>query len=59
MGLTLRIFASCQSEVLAYKKELQILIRNLDILEYSDFMDYLQDNDLFTLYDIASSNTYF
>lgn len=48
-----------KSEVLAYKKELQILIRNLDILEYSDFMDYLQDNDLFTLYDIASSNTYF
>lgn len=48
-----------KSEVLRYKYDLQQLIRNLDITEYSDFMDYLQDNDLKTEYDVASNNTYF
>lgn len=41
------------------KQRLQTLIRNLDLLEYSDFMDYLQDNDLKTEYEVASNNTYF
>ena len=48
-----------KSEVVEIKKQLQMLIRNLDILEYSDFMDYLQDNGLNTEYDVASCNTYF
>lgn len=48
-----------KSEVVEIKKQLQMLIRNLDILEYADFMDYLQDNDLNTEYDVASCNTYF
>lgn len=48
-----------KSEVIEIKKNLQQLIRNLDLLEYSDFMDYLQDNELNLEYDVASCNTYF
>lgn len=48
-----------KSEVLEIKRRLQLLIRNLDLLEYSDFMDYLQDNELNLEYDVASCNTYF
>lgn len=48
-----------KSEVLEIKKKLQQLIRNLNIFEYSDFMDYLQDNDLNVEYEVASNNTYF
>lgn len=48
-----------KSEVLAIKRELQTLIRELDITEYSDLMDLLQDSDMVQQYDVASSNTYF
>lgn len=48
-----------RSEIIKIKQELQGLIRNLDCLEYSDFMDYLLDNELNTQYDVASSNTFF
>lgn len=48
-----------KSEVLSIKKELQTLIRSADILEYSDFMDLLQDSSMDQQYDVASSNTYF
>lgn len=48
-----------KSEVTAIKKRLQCLIRELDILEYSDFMDYLSDNEMNVEYDVASNNTYF
>lgn len=48
-----------KSEVLAIKRELQSLIRSADILEYSDFMDLLQDSDMVQQYDVASCNTYF
>lgn len=48
-----------KGEIISIKRELQMLIRNLNIMEYSDFMDYLQDNELVSFYDIASSNTYF
>nr|CDL66158.1 unnamed protein product [uncultured bacterium] len=48
-----------KSEVLTIKKELQTLIRDADILEYSDFMDLLQDSDMTQQYDVASCNTYF
>lgn len=56
------IFDFCElsrAEVTEIKQRLQTLIRNLDLLEYSDFMDYLQDNDLKTEYEVASNNTYF
>lgn len=48
-----------KSEVNAIKKRLQQLIREKDIIEYSDFMDFLLDNDLSSEYDVASSHTYF
>lgn len=48
-----------KSEVLSYKRQLQTLIRDADILEYSDFMDLLQDSDMIQQYDVASNNTYF
>lgn len=48
-----------KSEVIEIKKKLQQLIINLDIYEYSDFMDYLLHNELNLEYDVASCNTYF
>lgn len=48
-----------KSEVIEVKKRLQQLIIHLDLFEYSDFMDYLLENDLSLEYDVASSNTYF
>jgi hypothetical protein len=48
-----------KSEVLSIKRELQMMIRDADILEYSDFMDLLQDSEMIQQYDVASCNTYF
>lgn len=48
-----------KSEVNEIKSKLQQLIRNLNLLEYCDFMDYLMDNDCKLEYDVASCNTYF
>lgn len=48
-----------KTEVNAYKRKLQKLIINLDIVEYCDFMDFLLDNEMWTEYDIGSNNTYF
>ena len=48
-----------RSEIMEVKKQLQSLIRNLELLEYSDFMDYLQDNEMGLEYEVASNNTYF
>lgn len=48
-----------KTEVNAYKRKLQELIINLDIVEYCDFMDFLLDNEMWTEYDIGSNNTYF
>ena len=48
-----------KSEVNEIKRRLQTLIRQNDITEYSILMDYLQDMEQFTEYDIASSHTYF
>lgn len=48
-----------KSEIENIKKRLQNIIRELDIYEYSDFMDYLLDNELHEEYTIASNNTYF
>lgn len=48
-----------KSEVLVLKRQLQTLIRELDILEYSDFLDYIQDNGTTEEYDVASSHTIF
>lgn len=48
-----------KSEVIEIKKKLQQLIINLNIYEYSDFMDYLLVNEFSLEYDVASCNTYF
>ena len=48
-----------KSEVLTIKKKLQSMIRELNLTEYSDFMDMLQDSNMEQEYDVASSNTYF
>ena len=48
-----------KSEVNKALKDLKELIRNLDIMEYADFMDFLLDNAQNELYDVASSHTYF
>lgn len=48
-----------RSEVNAIKFRLQKLIREQEIFEYSDFMDYLQDNDMMSEYEVASNNTMF
>lgn len=48
-----------RSEVVEIKKKLMQLIINLDIYEYSDFMEYLFHNELNLEFDVASCNTYF
>lgn len=48
-----------RSEVNNVKFKLQKLIREQELFEYSDFMDYLQDNEMLLEYDIASSHTMF
>ena len=48
-----------KSEVMLIKRDLQKLIRDADILEYSELMDLLQDNDMGLEYEVASNNTYF
>lgn len=48
-----------KSEVTEIKFKLQSLIRERDIEEYQEFMDYVQDNFDRTVYDVASNNTIF
>lgn len=48
-----------KSEVIVLKRQLQTLIRERDILEYSEFLDYIQDNGTTEEYDVASSHTIF
>lgn len=48
-----------RSEIIQVKQRLQQLIRDMDIIEYSDLIDYLLDNELQLEYDVASNNTYF
>lgn len=48
-----------KSEVNQIKKSLHALIIAEDIIEYSDFMDFLLENELNVEYDIASTHTIF
>lgn len=48
-----------KSEVTAIVKQLQGIIREADILEYSDLMDLLADSDMSTEFEVASNHTYF
>ena len=46
-----------RSEVLAMKTQIIELIKIEDILEYSELLDYLLENDMVQLFDCASSQT--
>lgn len=46
-------------EVYTGLKDIQLLIIENDLLEYSDLMDYLLQNDLMELWNIACSHTLF
>jgi len=46
-----------RNEVNVVKRQLQMLIREHNIVEYSVLMDYLLDGELYLEHDIASSNT--
>lgn len=48
-----------KSEVSEIKFNLQKLIREQNMSEYQEFMDYVQDNFDRTFFDVASSNTIF
>ena len=48
-----------KSEVNAHKRFIQRLILELDIIEYAVLMIYLDEQDMYDEYDIASSHTYF
>lgn len=59
-GFNIHNFADLtSSEVLAIKIEIQRFIRDNNIIEYSDLMDILLDNDLSNFYEVASNHTYF
>lgn len=48
-----------RGEVAKLKIEIQQMILNLNLIEYSDLMDYLLENLLYSHHDVASSNTIF
>lgn len=59
-GFSIRDFVELtKSEVLAILSRLQNLIREQNILEYSDFCDLLLDSSMTDEYDVATSHTYF
>lgn len=45
------------SQINAIKKEIQSLIRKLNIVEYSDLLDYLLDVELYSYLDVAQNHT--
>ena len=48
-----------KTEINKIKREIHTFINDHDILEYSDLLDILKDNDLINLYEVASDNTLF
>lgn len=57
-GFSIRDYVELtRSEVNAIKRELQIVIKDKDIIEYSQLMDYVLDDPNF--YDVACNNTIF
>lgn len=46
-----------KGEVIQIKLKLQSLIRESNFTEYSQLLDYLQDNNLLNEYDVATNNT--
>lgn len=59
-GFDIRDFVEIsKSEVLTIKRRLQALIREQNFVEYSDFMDYIDENGTQDEYDVACNNTLF
>lgn len=48
-----------KSEVNSIIRRLQLLIKSENIIEYSDFMDYLLEGEMYSEHEVASSHTYF
>lgn len=48
-----------KSEVNEIKSRVLKLIRELDLIEYADLIDFLVDNEMFVEYDISVNNTFF
>lgn len=48
-----------KSEVNEIKSRVLKLIRELDLIEYADLIDFLVDNEMFLEYDISVNNTFF
>jgi len=48
-----------RSEVLKVKKDLVVLIRELEIIEYSALLEHLQDSGLESEFEVACNNTIF
>jgi len=46
-----------RSEVNEIKRAIQTLIRKRDIIEYAELLDFLVDEQMYSEYDVASSNT--
>lgn len=48
-----------KSEVNEIKTKVLQLVREMDIVEYSDLVDFLIDNEMLVEYDVAVNNTFF
>lgn len=48
-----------KSEVNELKKNILKLVRDVNITEYSDLVDFLVDNEMTSEYDVAINNTFF
>lgn len=48
-----------KSEVNEIKAKVLRLIREIDIIEYADLVDFLTDNEMLVEYDVAVNNTFF
>ena len=48
-----------KSEVNEVKARVLHLIREVDIIEYADLIDFLTDNEMLVEYDVAVNNTFF
>ena len=46
-------------EVYQFLKDIQIIVLENDIMEYSELMDFLMQNDFMELWNVASSHTLF
>ena len=48
-----------KSEVNELKRSILTIVREADIIEYADLIDFLVDNEMLVEYDIAVNNTFF